>query len=296
MQNNSLVSVIMNCYNCEKYLKEAIDSVLNQTYRNWEIIFWDNQSTDNSAQIVKSYDDKRIKYFYAQEFTPLGRARNLAIEKTNGKWVAFLDCDDIWDKNKLAHSFNELINYKNNNKVSLIYSKALVINKNNKIIYKHSKSPSGYIHDKLLSDGDFIVFSSIIVKKDILNQIGKINENLNYCEDYELLLKVTKNYEAIGVDEYLISYRMHSDNITSTKVYENNIEVVNFLKTYIFDTSLSIKTKYYVWLQISYRINSLSIKLLLNNDFINFIALLRKNYIYLIGLPLNVIQFIVKRI
>ena len=99
MKNKPLVSVIMNCYNSDTYLGEAIDSVISQTYKNWEIIFWDNQSTDKSAEIVKSYDDERIKYFYAPSFTSLYEARNYAIEKANGEYIAFLDCDDKWYKN-----------------------------------------------------------------------------------------------------------------------------------------------------------------------------------------------------
>ena len=86
MQNsNPLISVIINCYNGEKYLREAIDSVINQTYQNWEIIFWDNQSTDSSKQIVTSYKDNRIHYFCAPTHTSLGEARNLAVEKANGE-------------------------------------------------------------------------------------------------------------------------------------------------------------------------------------------------------------------
>ena len=82
-ESQSLVSVIMNCFNGEKYLREAIDSVLAQTYQNWELIFWDNQSTDKSAEIVKSYEDPRIYYFYARHHTLLYEARNYAIEQSN---------------------------------------------------------------------------------------------------------------------------------------------------------------------------------------------------------------------
>ena len=101
-----LVSIIMNCYNGEKFLKEAIDSIYAQTYSNWEIIFWDNASTDDSACIAKSYDD-RLKYHLAQETTPLGEARDLALKKINGKYISFLDCDDIWLPKKLKF-FEEL--------------------------------------------------------------------------------------------------------------------------------------------------------------------------------------------
>ena len=90
----------MNCLNCEKYVREAIDSVYAQTYPDWEIIFWDNASLDSSGEIAKSYDE-RLKYFRGDKTIPLGRARNLAIEKAKGEYIAFLDCDDMWLSDKL---------------------------------------------------------------------------------------------------------------------------------------------------------------------------------------------------
>ena len=96
MENNKpLVSIIMNCYNGEQYLKEAIDSIYAQTYNNWEVIFIDNCSTDNSAEIAKSYEDERIKYHKVRKNIPLYAARNIAINKCNGEYIGFLDCDDI---------------------------------------------------------------------------------------------------------------------------------------------------------------------------------------------------------
>ena len=79
MSKQPLVSVIINCFNGEMYLREALNSVIAQTYKNWEIIFWDNKSEDKSAEIFKSYVDKRFQYFYANEHTSLYKARNLAI-------------------------------------------------------------------------------------------------------------------------------------------------------------------------------------------------------------------------
>ena len=111
MVEGPLVSVIMNCFNGEKYLQDSINSVLNQTYRNLELIFWDNQSNDRSAEYVKSYDDPRIKYFYAPKHTLLYEARNHAIEKSIGEYIAILDVDDWWEVNKLELQlphFNDL--------------------------------------------------------------------------------------------------------------------------------------------------------------------------------------------
>ena len=100
--NQPLVSVIMNCFNGEKYLRGAIDSVISQTYKNWEIIFWDNQSNDNSAQIFKEYKDERLKYYCAPSHIEiLYKARNYALKKANGEFIAFLDVDDWWLPEKL---------------------------------------------------------------------------------------------------------------------------------------------------------------------------------------------------
>ena len=104
-----LVSIIVNCFNGEKYLKESLDSILNQTYKNWEIIFWDNRSTDQSSKIFKSYKDQRFKYFYAFEHTLLYKARNEAIKKADGELLAFLDVDDWWEKDKAHEKIDKSI-------------------------------------------------------------------------------------------------------------------------------------------------------------------------------------------
>ena len=94
------VSIIMNCHNGEKYLKKSISSVINQTYKNWELIFWDNKSTDRSEKIFKDFKDKRLKYFRSNNYLKLYKARNNAIKKCRGKFIAFLDTDDWWLKKK----------------------------------------------------------------------------------------------------------------------------------------------------------------------------------------------------
>ena len=115
-----LVSIIMNCFNSEKYLSQAIESVIAQTFGNWELVFWDNQSTDSSSKILKSYEDARIRYFHADKHTPLGDARNFAVSKARGKWLAFIDCDDFWDFRKLELQLSAVFESQNN--VGLVYS------------------------------------------------------------------------------------------------------------------------------------------------------------------------------
>ena len=95
---NPLVSVIMNCYNGEKYLQRAIDSIIVQTYKNLEIIFWDNASTDSSADIYRNTAEKdaRFKYFKSEKNVNLGEARALAVNECTGDYITFLDTDDEW--------------------------------------------------------------------------------------------------------------------------------------------------------------------------------------------------------
>ena len=111
MKNKELlVSIMMCCYNGEKYLVEALNSVLKQSYSNWELIFWDNHSKDDSAKIFKSYSDSRFKYYYSENHTNLGGSRQSAWKKLNGDLVAILDVDDIWLPNKLEIQVKDFVN------------------------------------------------------------------------------------------------------------------------------------------------------------------------------------------
>ena len=142
MNSKQLVSIIINCYNGDIYLKQAIDSVIAQTYKHWEIIFWDNRSSDNSKDIVSSYQDSRIKYFLSSKHTSLYSARNYAIEKSSGEFVAFLDTDDWWLPTKLERQ----IPFFENTDVGLVYSNFI---KKNELTGK-----SSIAHKKSLASGN----------------------------------------------------------------------------------------------------------------------------------------------
>ena len=135
--NQPLVSIIMNCYNGETFLCESIESVLSQTYKNWELIFWDNRSEDKSAKIFKSYNDKRFKYYCASKHTLLYEARNEAIKRSSGKFVAFLDTDDFWEKDKLELQMPLF----EDSTVGVVYGNIFIINEklNKKEIFLRKK-------------------------------------------------------------------------------------------------------------------------------------------------------------
>ena len=118
------VSIIMNCHNGEKFLYSSLDSIMKQSYKNWELIFWDNNSSDNSKNLCKKFKDKRIKYFYSKNYYKLYKSRNLALQKAKGKFITFLDTDDLWYKNKIKDQIKFLL--KNNFKIC--YSNYLMFN------------------------------------------------------------------------------------------------------------------------------------------------------------------------
>ncbi len=209
--NQPLVSVIMNCHNGEKYLKKSISSVINQTYKNWEIIFWDNKSTDQSAKIAKSFKDKRIKYFKSNKFEKLYRTRNLAIKKSKGKYICFLDTDDFWSKNKL----NSQINLAKKKNYKIIYTNFLIKNENTKKSYLPYKTilPKGNITQNLL-DNYCIGILTIMIHRKIFQQ-NKFNERYDIIGDFDLFLKLSKKHEISAIQRPLATFRVHNKNFSS---------------------------------------------------------------------------------
>ena len=216
MENNqkkSGVSVIMNCLNCAKYLGEALDSVFSQTYRDWEIIFWDNASIDNSAKIAKSYGEK-VKYFRSEKTCPLGKARNLALEKATGEYFAFLDCDDIWLPEKLE---KQVSTFTNDSKIGLVFSDAIYFNKKGKTfqLYGKKKPSEGYVFGQLLKK-NFLCLSAVVIKKGTLSGLNEwFDSRFSHMEDTDLFLRIAYNWKLAYVNDVLVKYRMHEESWTS---------------------------------------------------------------------------------
>ena len=209
MMSDSLVSIIMNCYNSDRFLKEAIDSVYAQTYQNWEIIFWDNASEDKSGEIANSYDAK-IKYFRAESTTPLGEARNLALQKAKGKYIAFLDCDDLYEPDKLQKQF-ELMEA---NDFAMCYGSVRKIDESGKVIKRlRAKNRSGYLFGKLLSRYE-INMQSVMIRSSDINELQlEFNPEYQYCPDHNLFICKSAANNCIGViHDYIVKYRV-SDEI-----------------------------------------------------------------------------------
>ena len=212
LQKKPLVSVIMNCLNCEQYLREAIDSVYAQTYDNWEIIFWDNGSLDRSEEIAKSYDSK-LKYFKSEVTSILGAARVLAVEQAKGEYFAFLDCDDMWFKDKLNKQMK--IFFEDGENLGLVYGKCEVLYENSKeIVINRETLPEGIVYGDLAKE-NFIPFVSAVVKSEVFHTSGGFPISIKHSTDYWLFLKIAKNYRVRAIQEVCCTYRYHSNNLSS---------------------------------------------------------------------------------
>lgn len=204
-----LVSVIMNCKNSGKYLREAIDSIYAQTYQKWEIIFWDNASTDDSAAIAKSYDG-RLRYFKDDDNMKLGRARNLAMAQARGKYLAFLDCDDKWLPQKLER---EVALLEKRDDIDFIYSnyfRMIMPDGNNLILGLKGKQAEGDVFGRFLRYYP-VNMQTVMLRMSVVNSLAeKFDNTLSLSEEFDLFMRMLFRSKALYIDEPLAVYRIHS--------------------------------------------------------------------------------------
>jgi len=223
-----LVSVIMNCHNCSKYLPQALDSVFQQTFKDYEIIFWDNQSSDNSGEIALSYGEP-LRYFRGEQFLPLGAARNAAIEKARGKYIAFLDCDDIWFPEKLETQV-ELLD--SNKELGLVYSNSYVIdctgNHRKYTCFDIQKPSRGNVFNELLLS-NFIPMLTVVIRKEVLDKVGVFNPKYEIAEEYDLWLRIAECYPIDFIEQPLAKYRLHSEGSSQKNTALSYPEVLQII-------------------------------------------------------------------
>jgi len=209
-----MISVIVNCYNGEKFLQQSLSSIQEQTYINWEVIFWDNMSNDKSALIVKSFKDKRFKYYRSEEHDLLYAARNKAIKKAKGNFLAFLDVDDFWHPQKLEKQ----IALFNDKKVGVVYSNFWFKDEKNKTIKKYSncKLPSGYIKDSLIKEYK-VGLLTLMVRKQAFSEVG-FNDKYHIIGDFDLCIKLSLKWKFSAIDDCLATYRWHGENESAKNI------------------------------------------------------------------------------
>ena len=242
-EESLLVSVIVNCYNGERHLKKCLSSILNQTYQNWEVIFWDNASTDDSAKIYNSYKDSRLKYFKSKINVTLGQARAWAVQKCNGEYIAFLDVDDEWFPEKTNIQIRQMI--KENSYLS--YSGLILKTDNGKTSVSTPKYKSGYIFNNLLNQFEVNMPSSMI-KAEALNALNiNFDPQVVASEEYDLFMQIAAKYNVSVIKEPLCLYRMSSNSLTNSSIKSRSHDkriTLGKLKQNYFDEVLKCRKSF----------------------------------------------------
>ena len=204
-----LVSIILNCFNGEQYLKEALNSIKNQTYKNWELIFWDNKSTDKSKDILKSFKNKKFKYFIAKKHTSLYEAKNLAIKVSRGEFISFIDADDIWKNKKLELQIKFML------KKNILFSHSSyeIVDDNNKV--KGFRTAENYDSFFQLRRSCNIGLSTVIIERKLLSNRFKFPK-IKTKEDYVLWLLIIKSgIKIFGLKKKLVKWRKSRNSLSS---------------------------------------------------------------------------------
>lgn len=218
-KNKPRVSVIIPVYNAEKFISKTIDSVIAQTFSDWEIIAVDDGSVDRSPQILKKYSEKMPKKIkvITQKNKGVSIARNKAISAAKGEFIACLDQDDLWLPTKLEEQIRVL---ESNGEVGMVYCDSYVIDENGKIIKKsvmesilsrsfiRPKKFRGDIFDELFCV-NFISLETVVVRKSVLKKVGLFNPKFKIAEDYDLFLRIAREYPIEFIPKQLSMFRAH---------------------------------------------------------------------------------------
>lgn len=223
-----LVSVVINSFNGAKFLEKSINSVLNQTYKNLEIIFWDNASTDDTKKKIQEFSDERLKPFFSTSFKKLYDAKHQAILNSNGKYLAFLDVDDWWNQDKLLKQ----INLMNLEKTNISCSNYWIVNENKGYIKKafKTRSKNNNSFDSALQKY-FIGMSTLIISKKLYQNLEYgFDSSFEVIGDYDLALRVLKDNNITYLNEPLTYYRWHVSNLSHKKFRLNILELIKWKK------------------------------------------------------------------
>ena len=244
-------SVIICCFNSSEYLNETIESVINQQFKNWELILINDGSTDNTEEIIKFYLKKnnKIKYYY-QKNKGYPNARNKGVELAIGKWISLIDHDDIMMPNKLEEQYQDIMN---NPKHFLFFSNTMHIDSKGKylnkscFIYNPLKNDYNLINIglDLIQNGCFIGTETAIFKKDIIKKIGGFNERYTFISDYDFFIRVGLTYKIFFNNKVLSKHRIHDKNMQHY-YFKSGIgywEYVKLYLNYMFNIKITIFNK-----------------------------------------------------
>jgi len=203
------ISVIVLTYNRARMVTEAIDSILSQTFKDFELIVMDNCSSDNTEAVIKAYTDERIRYFKHDNGGIIAVNRNYGMSQARGDYLAFCDDDDLWLPEKLE---KQMLEFKKDSQVALVCTNAIIFDENGERgeFFKAGLPDSNFTFESLVWRSS-VICSSVMVRKSVIDDVGMMDESpeIFSAEDYELWLRVAHKYRIKYVDFPLVRYRIH---------------------------------------------------------------------------------------
>ena len=201
------VSVVIPTYNRAHLICETIDSILAQTYKDYEIIVVDDGSTDNTQEVLKRYGDK-VRYFYQQN-QGQASAWNFAVRQSSGEYIALLDSDDLWLPQKLEWQTEVL---DKNPEIGFVCSEIYAFRENGTIAH-WKKEKSKKENFESMFEGNFIINPTVLMRKRCFEDVGGFDVKLRTTQDYDLWLRLTRKYKFLYMNIPLVKYRLHSQNL-----------------------------------------------------------------------------------
>lgn len=233
MKNPPLVSVLMPAYNAEKYIVEAIESILNQTFTDLEFIIINDNSTDSTEKIIEAYSqkDNRIRYICNPVNLGISKTRNLLINEARGQYIAWLDSDDVAQEQRLQIQFSFL---KENN-YTMVGSSLVIIDKaSNALGWRHYPKPYKEIKNSALLSNPFAQ-STVMIESRVAKAF-KYNEQLEVCEDYDLWLKIIQEHRVANMPEALTKYRITDSQSKTIKLKKTIFNTLKIKKKWLFNS------------------------------------------------------------
>jgi glycosyltransferase involved in cell wall biosynthesis len=226
------VSVITPTYNRARFLPAAVASVLSQTFGDFELIIVDDGSEDNTPDVLKPFlADRRVRYVY-QENKGQSHARNLALKQATGDFIAFLDSDDVWARDKLE---KQLAVFRANSEVDIVHGDEATINEQGSVVsLQNMRRYSGRITRYLLADNS-VSITTALVRRRCFDEMGGFDTSVGVADDYELWLRFSAKYRFQYIPEIVAAYRIMENQISSNKIkrFETNEVIIDrFLKQY----------------------------------------------------------------
>lgn len=244
-----VISVVMTIYNHEKYLKKSIESIVNQSFKNWELIAIDNGSTDNSKLVLNKFKDRRIKKKYIKNNVGRTNCLNLALKRCKGKYIAIQDSDDVSRRNRLQI---QLSFFKKNKKCLFLATNYSLSNnlkkKNIKINLKKRLTP---LRNILFENQ--IAHSTIMFNKNLIKKIGFYPKKFLYSQDYMFYLKVFRKFKIYIINQNLVKINALHESSETIRIIKSNTAYLENIRRYIWvnkNFNLSLKEKIKVGFKI----------------------------------------------